>query len=202
MSSDHITLGAAADERKARLAKLKSLKRKISDHEQFEPESTTPTSTEQIDVTKVHLSGRNYDSESKGPKLGFENRPDLTAKTTLEQQALEIEHEIRKHNKEEQEDRGVDLFKLQPKRPNWDLKRDLNKLLETLNVRTENSIALLVRERIESNKSSARSMSSDITSLPIKGEEIGINGIELVEGLKLREKQDENEEEICKENKI
>ncbi|RKF64887.1 Pre-mRNA-splicing factor cwf18 [Erysiphe neolycopersici] len=187
MSANHITLGAAADERKARLAKLKSLKRKISDDEQIEPESTIPTPTEQIDFAKKHLSGRNYDAESKGPKLGFESRPDLTAKTTLEQQALEVENEIRKHNQEEQEDRGVDLFKLQPKRPNWDLKRDLNKLLETLNVRTENAIALLVRERIEGTKGSVQSMSNSNTSLPTGSEEIGISGIELVEGLKLRE---------------
>ncbi|KAI6248299.1 Pre-mRNA-splicing factor [Erysiphe necator] len=193
MSSTHITLGAAADERKARLAKLKSLKRKVSDDEQLESEPILPNSAEKIDVAKKHLSGRNYDAESKGPKLGFENRPDLTAKTTLEQQALEIEHEIRKHNQEEQEDKGVDLFKLQPKRPNWDLKRNLNTLLETLNVRTENAIARLVHERIESTKSSSRSTINKNAISPSESEEIGINGIDLVEGLKLREKENLNE---------
>jgi len=196
--STHATLGAAADERKARLAKLKSLKRKQPDDETFAPESTrSPSPPASPDVAKIHLSGRNYDPESKGPKLGFEAPPTLALhKPTLEQQAEIVAEEIRKKAAEEEEnDKGVDLFKLQPKKPNWDLKRDLDKKLEVLNVRTDNAIARLVRQRIEGAQKAARSKAGKgaITASE-GGEEMGIEGVALVEGVKLREKEEEEEE--------
>lgn len=40
------------------------------------------------------------------------------------------------------------FFKLQPKKPNWDLKRELDKKMDVLNARTDNAIARLVRDRI------------------------------------------------------
>ena len=123
MSTTHAQLGAAADERKARLAKLKSLKRKQPGDEIFLPESTRSLSPPaEPDVTKLHLSGRNYDAAAKGPKLGFEAPPTLAAEKTLEQQATEVENGIRnKAEEEEQDEMGVDLFKLQPKKPNLSL---------------------------------------------------------------------------------
>lgn len=197
MSSTHTTLNAAADERKARLAKLKSLKRKQPSDEIVAPESTrSPSPPIEPDVTKLHLSGRNYDAEAKGPKLGFEAPPTLGVERTLEQQAQEVEDEIRrKAAEEEQDDKGVDLFKLQPKKPNWDLKRDLDKKLEILNVRTENAIARMVRERIEGAQNAARAKSGKggVTASE-GGEEAGIEGVALVEGVKLREKEEEEEE--------
>ncbi|TGO61597.1 hypothetical protein BCON_0026g00410 [Botryotinia convoluta] len=204
MSSTHATLGAAADERKARLAKLKSLKRKQPADEIVAPESTrSPSPPASPDVAKLHLSGRNYDPETKGPKLGFEAPPTLALeKPTLEQQAAEVEDEIRKKaEEEEQDDKGVDLFKLQPKKPNWDLKRDLEKKMEVLNVRTENAIARLVRERIESAQKAARTKGGKgAISASEGGEELGMEGVALVEGVKLREKEEEEEERREKED--
>ena len=107
-----------------------------------------------------------------------------------------MEDEIRrKAAEEEQDDKGVDLFKLQPKKPNWDLKRDLDKKLEILNVRTENAIARMVRERIEGAQKAARAKSGKggVTASE-GGEEAGIEGVALVEGVKLREKEEEEEE--------
>src|SRR4051812_18133188 len=104
MSATHVTLGAAADERKARLAKLKSLKRKQPADEVVAPESErSPSPPASPDVAKLHLSGRNYDPETKGPKLGFEAPPTLE-KPTLEQQAAEVEEEIRRKAAEEERD--------------------------------------------------------------------------------------------------
>jgi coiled-coil domain-containing protein 12 len=196
MSATHATLGAAADERKARLAKLKSLKRKQPVDEIVAPESTrSPSPPVLVDVTKLHLSGRNYDAEAKGPKLGFEAPPTLALGKTLEQQAEEVEEEIRrKAEEDEQDDKGVDLFKLRPKKPNWDLKRDLGMKLEVLNVRTENAIARMVRERIEGAQKAAKSRSGNhVVTASEGGEEMGMEGIALVEGLKLREKEEEEE---------
>lgn len=204
MSATHSTLGAAADERKARLAKLKSLKRKHPGDEVVAPESTrSPSPPAAPDVAALHLSGRNYDPETKGPKLGFEAPPTLALeKPTLEQQAKEVEEEIRrKAQDEEQDDKGVDLFKLQPKKPNWDLKRDLDQKLEVLNVRTENAIARLVRERIEGAQKAAKSKSGRGTvSASDGGEEMGMEGVALVEGVKLREREEEEEERREKED--
>jgi coiled-coil domain-containing protein 12 len=204
MSASQASLRAAADERKAHLAKLKSLKRKQPD-EAAPPESTrSPSPPGSPDVTKLHLSGRNYDPESKGPRLGFEAPPTLALeKPTLEQQAAEAEAEIRRKAEEDEKgDQGVDLFKLQPKKPNWDLKRDLEKKLEVLNVRTENAIASLVRERIENVQKSARAKSgSNITSTAGEGsEEMGMEGVALVEGLRMREREEELEEQREKED--
>ncbi|PBP18631.1 hypothetical protein BUE80_DR010611 [Diplocarpon rosae] len=196
MSSTHATLGAAADERKARLAKLKSLKRKQPSDEILGPESTrSPPPPSEPDVAKLHLSGRNYDLESKGPKLGFEAPPTLAVDKTLEQQAKEVEEETRKRaEEEERDDKGVDLFKLQPRKPNWDLKRDLDKKLEVLNVRTENAIARMVRERIEGAQKAAKSKSEHgAVTASEGGEEIGMEGIALVEGVKLKEREEEDE---------
>ncbi len=200
MSTSQASLRAAADERKARLAKLKSLKRKQPHDEAALPESPCSSSPPgSPDVAKLHLSGRNYDPETKGPKLGFEAPPTLALeKPSLEQAAAKVEADVkRKADEDEKGDQGVDLFKLQPKKPNWDLKRDLEKKLEVLNVRTDNAIASLVRERIENVQKAARARSGgNITSTTSgSGEEIGMEGVALVEGLRVREREEEREEQ-------
>lgn len=197
--SSHTTLGAAADERKARLAKLKSLKRKQPD-EPSEEEPVThvsePSAPDEPDVASLHLSGRNYDAETKGPKLGFEAPPTLAlSKPTLEQQAAAVEAEIRRKAEEEEQEKEVDLFKLQPKKPNWDLKRDLEKKMEVLNARTDNAIASLVRERIDAVQKAARAKKGAMgVKADGEGEEAGMEGVALVEGVRVREREEEEEE--------
>ena len=126
----------------------------------------------------------------------------MAVEKTLEQQAREVEEEIRKKaEEEEQDDKGVDLFKLQPKKPNWDLKRDLEKKLEILNVRTENAIARMVRERIEGAQKAAKSKSGNGSITASEGgEEMGMEGVALIEGVKLREREEEEEERRQKED--
>lgn len=189
--SSHSSLTAAADERKARLAKLKSLKRKAPSAEPEEDHTSpthartpSPPPSPSTETALTHLSGRNYDPLSKGPKLGFEAPPTLlSTKSTLEQQAAAIAEDVRRKAKEEEEDeKGMDLFKLQPKKPNWDLKRDLGRKMEVLGMRTDNAIARLVKKRIEASKKGKN------------GEEMGMEGTTLVEGVKLREREEEEDE--------
>ncbi|OTA87025.1 hypothetical protein M434DRAFT_399676 [Hypoxylon sp. CO27-5] len=208
MSTSHATLSAAADDRKARLAKLKNLKRKQPADEIAPPESersaSPPAQTQtepelEKDVaTRLHLSGRNYDPEMKGPKLGFEAPPTLGMEgPTLEEQAAEVEAEIKQKAAEEsKEDKGIDLFKLQPKKPNWDLKRDLDKKLEILNVRTDNAIAKLVRERIANAQAAAKKTAKPVENGDDEGrdEAAGMDGVALVEGVRVREREEEEEE--------
>ncbi|KAM0335834.1 hypothetical protein ACHAQA_000884 [Verticillium albo-atrum] len=196
MSSSHSSLSAAADDRKARLAKFKNLKRKQPIDEVAAPESERSSAPpEEVDVSKLHLSGRNYDPETRGPKLGFEAPPiqDLD-KPTLEEQAAEVEAEVkRKAAEDAKDDKGIDLFKLQPKKPNWDLKRDLDKKLEILNVRTDNAIAKIVRERI-ANAQQAEIKSKEAGLESAEGDATGIDGIALVEGVRVREREEEEDE--------
>jgi coiled-coil domain-containing protein 12 len=134
------------------------------------------------------LSGRNYDAETRGPKLGFETAPDAE-KDTLEVRAaaLELAHKEEVAKQEEEKDAPIDLFKLQPKKPNWDLKRDLKERTAVLDVRTKNAIARLVRERLEGerNKKIAAGEEGD-GAIPLEGGE-------LVEAVHLRERQEEEE---------
>ncbi|KAK4244913.1 cwf18 pre-mRNA splicing factor-domain-containing protein [Corynascus novoguineensis] len=224
--SSHATLSAAADDRKARLAKLKSLKRKqpteadaddgdraaalpqddttaaavTSDHTSA---LTPPTK----DVARMHLSGRNYDFETKGPKLGFEAPPTLALEQpTLEQQAQDLEEESRRQAAiDAQNEKGIDLFNLQPKKPNWDLKRELNARMEVLNVRTDNAIARLVRERLAEKKAAASDAAGGGKKQPAERDSGGqqqqqqgdaeaegmLDGAALVEGMRMREREEE-----------
>lgn len=212
MSAPHTTLSAAADDRKARLAKLKSLKRKQPEDEIAPPESDRIASPapqaaeetgtdvqnegqEEDDISRKYLSGRNYDAETKGPKLGFEAPPTLGPEDqTLEEQAAELEAEVRRKAAEDAgDDRGIDLFKLQPKKPNWDLKRELDKKLEVLNVRTDNAIARLVRQRLQEKKAEAQNKDGRLAD----GDAVaaGLEGAELEEIVRLREKEEEAEEQ-------
>ncbi|KOS20178.1 Pre-mRNA-splicing factor cwf18 [Escovopsis weberi] len=238
--SSHNLLSAASDERKARLAKLKGIKRKLpvdDDDEQpappppsdaavdvavavdadadAAPSQPPPEQETETDVSRLHLSGRNYDPETRGPKLGFEAPPTFGLEApTLEQQAAEAEARVRQQAAEEaQDDKGIDLFKLQPKKPNWDLKRNMDKKMELLNVRTDNAIARLVRERILGAQAAAAAKNSTTTTtttatatatttttttstatIELDGEGAGVDGVALVEGLRVREREEQEEE--------
>ncbi|KAF1839264.1 hypothetical protein BDW02DRAFT_540203 [Decorospora gaudefroyi] len=204
--SSHEKLSAAASDRKARLAQLKSLKRKqaqISDG----PEATDSPSTqlqtetshaltrteeekEEPSVAATYLSGRNYDAETRNVKLGFDNLPIADATNTLEYKAQQLALETKAQQEAEQaEDKGLDLFKLQPKKPNWDLKRDLEQKMKGLNVQTENAIAKLVRDRVEAQKAIRQKQPTDGSN----GEEVGMEGTELVEAMHLKEQEEERE---------
>ncbi|TKA23450.1 hypothetical protein B0A50_07477 [Salinomyces thailandicus] len=200
-------LGAAAQDRKARLAQLKSLKRKHADTTKEPDEDAPALKSPKNDAvsadregTNVYLSGRNYDTETKGPRLGFEDAPS-EGKETLERKAAELAAATRKQaDEEEKADKPLDLFKLQPKKPNWDLKRDLDRKLEVLNVTTDNAIARMVRERIADQQKAAKvralgaNGSADAKpSADGEGENIGMEGASLVEAANMREREAEEE---------
>ncbi|KAK2760881.1 hypothetical protein FQN54_002121 [Arachnomyces sp. PD_36] len=197
MASTHASLDAAATDRKARLAKLASLKRKQPSTDPSDEQTSQNGTVDQIssDVAATYISGRNYDPETRGPKLGFEQAP-TEGQVTLEAQAAEIAKAAAEAAKEDEEDRPIDLFKLQPKKPNWDLKRDLNEKMKILDVRTENAIARLVRQRIENAQKVAKEKGPASKE---EGEEVGIDGGTLVEGVHVREREEAEDERREKE---
>lgn len=184
------TLEAATQDRKARLAKLKSLKRKQPDPSEDGDSLSAPQDkepSEETDISRTILSGRNYDPETRGPKLGFEYAPNANKKT-LEEEATALEEATRQATLEERvEDDGkpleMDIFKLQPKKPNWDLKRDLKERTQILDVRTNNAIARMVREKFEAKKKESGG-----------GEEAaGLKGKDLVDVVHMMEREEEEE---------
>ena len=195
MASAHASLDAAATERKARLAKLKSLKRKQPSDDSDTGQSVPKEEDDTLSVTTTYLSGRNYDPSTRGPKLGFETAPSAD-QDTLEARAAEITETTNKQAEEEQKtEKPIDLFKLQPKKPNWDLKRDVARKMERLNVQTDNAIARLVRERIEVQRKKELAEKKDVgVNEDGGGEIVGLDGKELVEGMHVREREDAEEE--------
>jgi len=183
------TLSAAAQDRKARLAQLKSLKRKAPEPS----ESTTDAAPEEAQneeqaVEHAYLSGRNFDLESRGPKLGFESAP-TAGKNTLEQQAAALALSTQQEAEaEEKNDAPLDLFKLQPKKPNWDLKRELNERMEVLDLRTDNAIARLVRQRVGSTQKGSNGDGG------VEGVAAALGGGELVEAIRAREREELEDE--------
>ncbi|KAJ5893842.1 hypothetical protein N7495_005533 [Penicillium taxi] len=189
MSSNLASLDAASTDRKARLAKLAALKRKQPEPDTIEATGTGDNDTT-TDATTKFLSGRNYDVETRGPKLGFEQAPHENS-VTVESQAAEIVEAMKEQAiKDDDAEEPLDLFKLQPKKPNWDLRRDLDEKLKTLNVRTENAIARLVRQRIEASQSAAKERGASSNGEQ-EGEELGIQGDMLVEGIHVREQENQ-----------
>ncbi|XP_067619398.1 coiled-coil domain-containing protein 12 [Eurosta solidaginis] len=47
----------------------------------------------------------------------------------------------------------IDIANLAPRKPDWDLKRDVSKKLERLDRRTQKAIAELIRDRLKKNQS-------------------------------------------------
>lgn len=189
-------LSSAANDRKARLAQLKSLKRKQPESDDHTEQAVEePSQSEALTDKPKYLSGRNYDHETQGPKLGFESAPS-EGKETLERKAEALALETKRQAEEEEKtDKPLDLFKLQPKKPNWDLKRDLDRKMEVLNVRTDNAIARLVRERISSQQKAAQARTAAAGNANGSGdsEAAGIEGTTLVEATNVREREDEEE---------
>jgi coiled-coil domain-containing protein 12 len=149
------TLDAAAAARKERLSQLKSLKRKAeasapqSDGEQLPDAPSPSTSDKEKDISHL-LSGRNYDAVERAPKMGFASLPS-EGQDTVEARAAAIAAAAKAAEPEE-ETKTVDVFNLQPRKPNWDLKRDVDKKLALLQGKTDVAIARLVRARIEEGR--------------------------------------------------
>jgi coiled-coil domain-containing protein 12 len=203
------SLDAAAADRKAHLASLRSkfLKRKApaSDEQDEHDEANSPRertdddkTEEAPDVTKLYLSGRNYDIETKGPKLGFDVAPNENVDTLEDRTETIIAETKAAQQKEATEDKPLDLFSLQPKKPNWDLKRDLEKRMKVLNSRTDNAIAKLVRERINGTK--LKEQKEQNGNAGGESEATGIEGNSLVEGVHLREQEAADEDEEADED--
>ncbi|KAF1997551.1 hypothetical protein P154DRAFT_279909 [Amniculicola lignicola CBS 123094] len=207
--SSHEALTAAAEDRKSRLAQLKSLKRKAppSDAEpstSLTTSATAATTASDPDPATKYLSGRNYDPASRQAKLGYTAAEQLDKTTTLEYQAQQLAIASRADQEAEkaEESTGIDVWKLQPKKPNWDLKRDLEEKMRVVDVWSENAVARLVREKVEEK---GRSLEEGKKDKDMRNEsngtgngdeaekETGVVGADIVGAMHMLEKEEEDE---------
>ncbi|KAF2737290.1 hypothetical protein EJ04DRAFT_510395 [Polyplosphaeria fusca] len=214
--SSRDTLSAASNDRKARLAQLKSLKRKQAPADDdgqpsdstslaLSNTSTALTKSPSPDATSKYLSGRNYDPSTRNAKLGFAAPPPTAdPSNTLESRAAALalsSKEAQAVEASTSNENNLDFAKLQPKKPNWDLKRDLKELIRERGVddSTENAIARLVRQRVEEGKKESLKVEGKKASVEAdgdgeaEGEALGMEGRELVEAMHLKEKEEEEE---------
>ncbi|KAF1926025.1 uncharacterized protein M421DRAFT_68240 [Didymella exigua CBS 183.55] len=199
--SSHEHLSAASNDRKARLAQLKSLKRKHAPSDDShdaqeasvslpEPSTALAAPAEEPSVVSTYLSGRNFDPSTRNVKLGFENTPVADPTRTLEYKAQQLALSTKAEQAQEREGEALDLFKLQPKKANWDLKRDLEAKMRDggLQAGTENAVAKLVRQRVEAQRQAREQRANGGD-----GQEVGMEGGELVEAMHQREVEEEME---------
>ncbi|XP_053681912.1 coiled-coil domain-containing protein 12 [Sabethes cyaneus] len=130
------SIGTLEEEALKRKERLKNLKRK-----QESNSAETDRSTESVPKPIF----RNYRPESEGIKENVveETLPmdvDSEISTQLEMMKTTIAIE------------DIDIANLAPRKPDWDLKRDVSKKLEKLERRTQKAIAELIRDRLKAGQ--------------------------------------------------
>ncbi|KAH7926650.1 mRNA splicing factor [Leucogyrophana mollusca] len=95
------------------------------------------------------LLGRNYDPETRTIRKHARNEALLedTVEKNVEGMAQMIISEDEQRRAQE-----LDVFNIAPKRPNWDLKREMDKKLAKLERKTQEAIHTLIRQRLAAQK--------------------------------------------------
>lgn len=143
-----MSLDDASQKRKERLALLSATKRKRDGqdgqdlrHDEAQEKEPAPSA----------MKFRNYDPVSNAPKLGYLHDPAAESET-VELRAQELAKTVVDSTENQGIDVPLDTNQIQERKPNWDLKRDLEKRLEPLRARQEVIVARLVRERLLASK--------------------------------------------------
>ncbi|GAA5848411.1 hypothetical protein JCM8547_004507 [Rhodosporidiobolus lusitaniae] len=135
-----MSLQEAAEARKAKLAALK--KRKTL-HDTGAAVQEGENGNDDGEVFKF----RNYD-----PATGTARKHARTEELDTVEKAVEGLTEQAIAADEVQRAQELDLTNIQPKKPNWDLKRDLDRKLAKLKPKTELAISQLIRKRLQAQK--------------------------------------------------
>ncbi|KAG8904511.1 hypothetical protein FRB99_001644 [Tulasnella sp. 403] len=101
---------------------------------------------------------RNFDPETRTLKKHVKyDELDDTVEKNVEGLAERIIAED-----EERRQQELDLFNIAPKRPNWDLKRNMEKKLSKLERKTAESIHILIRKRMAAQNGTPLDLSAQI----------------------------------------
>lgn len=101
----------------------------------------------QLATAVLLLCRHDFKFRSYDPTTGQARKHDKAtdeAETVEQATAGLIQQAIREDEQRRKEE--LDLFNIQPKKPNWDLKRDLEKRLEKVRPKTEAAINTLIRK--------------------------------------------------------
>ncbi|EPB87798.1 hypothetical protein HMPREF1544_05458 [Mucor circinelloides 1006PhL] len=129
-----------AQKRKERLAAIR--KRKLGNAAQNDRTS---------DEAEKALKFRSYTPNDEKLQQHVDIAKPTDIGNTLETETKDFTKEALAQAAEKQKEE-VDLFNLAPKKPNWDLKRDVEKKLERLDRRTQRAIYEIIRQRLEGDK--------------------------------------------------
>jgi len=116
------------------------------------------------DLQKLKLKAKNGengeddDEQDAKPKLKLRNyKPHDSAfkkaTTTIPEKPVKISSQIKDQlieNDEKDDEIGIET--LQPRKPDWDLKRDLNPKMKKLNKRTHKVLTMMLKERLASEE--------------------------------------------------
>ncbi|TNY21614.1 cwf18 pre-mRNA splicing factor-domain-containing protein [Rhodotorula diobovata] len=147
-----MSLQEAAEARKAKLAALKKRKAAALSGSESQDQGTAADEANDTEAFKF----RNYDPETgKARKHARTDEADTVEKQVegLADQAIAQDEA---HRAQE-----LDLTNIQPKKPNWDLKRDLDRKLSKLRPKTDMAISQLIRKRLQAQRGTATEPATD-----------------------------------------
>ncbi|PCH37771.1 mRNA splicing factor [Wolfiporia cocos MD-104 SS10] len=132
-----MSLADASEARKARLTALR--KRKAG--EAVEADSETPQSV---------IRHRTFDPQTRTLKR-HTAEDDVVMEDTVEKRVEGLAETVIAEDAERRA-QDLDLFNIAPKRPNWDLKREMEKKLAKLERKTQEAIHTLIRQRLAAQR--------------------------------------------------
>ncbi|KAF8627727.1 hypothetical protein AX15_004271 [Amanita polypyramis BW_CC] len=95
------------------------------------------------------LKTRNFDPETR--TLRKRDRADETLQDTVEKDMAGLAEQIVADD-EQRRKQELDVFNIAPKRPNWDLKREMGKKLTKLERKTQEAVHGLIRQRLAAQR--------------------------------------------------
>ncbi|KAI8982842.1 mRNA splicing factor [Trametes punicea] len=132
-----MSLAEASEARKARLIALR--KRKAGEAVDEANEGAEPV-----------IKHRSFDPSTRTLKKHAPD-DDVRMEDTVEHQVEGLAQKIIAEDAERRA-QDLDLHNIQPKKPNWDLKRELDKKLSRLERKTQEAIHTLIRQRLAAQK--------------------------------------------------
>jgi len=132
-----MSLADTSEARKARLLALR--KRKAGEAAEGDGEQTEPV-----------IKHRIFDPETRTLKKRTAD-DDIVMEDTVEKKVEGLAETIIAEDTERRA-QDLDLFNIAPKRPNWDLKREMEKKLAKLERKTQEAIHTLIRQRLAAQK--------------------------------------------------
>lgn len=144
MSSEfEIPIGSLEEQALKRKERLRNLKRKAEEKSSGIQQTDDKAGNKQLQSAVQLLSkSTEKNANNEGEVEIVLKNDDVISKMTSEMDKMKIPIVIDE----------IDIQNLAPRKPDWDLKRDVAKKMEILDRRTQRAIAEIIRERLQSNR--------------------------------------------------